>query len=221
MALAKINPVNVETTYNLKDTQRLLQMWTAFFESRLSLAEAVQLGYKGGKVHQVQDKLNSAIEYTRSMVPLIRSIGQFVPVFGYSRLTIETSLVEKLTAEVALIDNFAPETIMHQIDAYALNQAELKISGPLNFPNPLKDKTTFTYQLSRTVDDVSISIYTKSGRLICRVQDCSSRKGYNEQEWDGRDWNGSRLANGVYFYKILVKDDGDQLQAYGRLAILR
>ncbi|HIO50875.1 TPA: hypothetical protein EYN23_26470 [Candidatus Poribacteria bacterium] len=221
MALAKINPVNVEATYNLKDTQRLLQMWTAFFESRLSLAEAVQLGYKGGKVHQVQDKLNSAIEYTRSMVPLIRSIGQFVPVFGYSRLTIETSLVEKLTAEVALIDNFAPETIMHQIDAYALNQAELKISGPLNFPNPLKDKTTFTYQLSRTVDDVSISIYTKSGRLICRVQDCSSRKGYNEQEWDGRDWNGSRLANGVYFYKILVKDDGDQLQAYGRLAILR
>ena len=221
MALTKMNPVNVKTTYNLKDTQRLLLMWTAFFESRLSLAEAVQLGYKGGKIHQVQDKLDSAVEYTRSMIPLIRSIDQFVPVFGYSRLTVETSLVEKLTAEVTLIDNFAPETIMHQIDAHALNQVELKISDLLNFPNPLKDNTTFTYQLSRTIDDVSISVYTKSGRLIFQLQDCSSRKGYNEQEWNGRDQDGHQLANGIYLYKILAKDNEDQSQAYGRMAILR
>ena len=221
MGLTKMNPVNVETTYNLKDTQRLLQMWTAFFESRLSLAEAVQLGHKGGKVQQVQDKLNSAAEYTRSMIPLIKSIDKFVPVFGYSRLTVETSLVEKLNAEVTLIDNFTPETIIHQVEAHSLNQVEMKISGLLNFPNPLKDKTTFTYQLSRTIDDVSISIYTKSGRLICQLQACSSRKGYNEQEWDSRDQDGRQLANGIYLYKILAKDDEDRLQAYGRMAILR
>jgi len=155
------------------------------------------------------------------MIPLIKSIDKFVPVFGYSRLTVETSLVEKLNAEVTLIDNFTPETIIHQVEAHSLNQVEMKISGLLNFPNPLKDKTTFTYQLSRTIDDVSISIYTKSGRLICQLQDCSSRKGYNEQEWDSRDQDGRQLANGIYLYKILAKDDEDRLQAYGRMAILR
>jgi len=221
MALTRMNPVNLETTYNLKDTKHLLQMWTAFFESRLSLAEAVKLGHKGGKVPQVQDKLSSAAEYIRSMIPLIKSIKKFVPVFGYSRLTVETSLVEKLNEEVTLIDNFAPETIIYQIDDHALNQVEMKISELLNFPNPMRDKTTFTYQLSRATDEVSISIYTKSGRLICQLQDCSSRKGYNEKEWNGRDQDGRQLANGIYLYKILMKDDKDQLPAYGRLAILR
>ena len=130
-------------------------------------------------------------------------------------------MVEKLNEEVTLIDNFAPETIIYQIDDHALNQVEMKISELLNFPNPMRDKTTFTYQLSRATDEVSITIYTKSGRLICQLQDCSSRKGYNEEEWNGRDQDGRQLANGIYLYKILMKDDKDQLPAYGRLAILR
>ena len=95
------------------------------------------------------------------------------------------------------------------------------ITHLLNVPNPIRTNTVFTYNLAQAPDQVTVKIYTVSGRFIRTIEDASARRGYNETDWDARDENGERLANGVYFYKVIVKTDAHKIEKIGRLAILR
>ena len=97
----------------------------------------------------------------------------------------------------------------------------VSITHLLNVPNPIRTNTVFTYNLAQAPDQVTVKIYTVSGRLIRTIEDASARRGYNETDWDARDKNGERLANGVYFYKVTVKTDAHKIEKIGRLAILR
>ena len=100
-------------------------------------------------------------------------------------------------------------------------EESVSITHVLNVPNPIRTNTVFTYNLAQTPDQVTIKIYTVSGRLIRTIQDASTRRGYNETDWDARDENSERLANGVYFYKVIVETDTRKIEKIGRLAILR
>ena len=57
------------------------------------------------------------------------------------------------------------------------------------------------------------------------LEDASGERGYNETHWDGRDDNGSLLANGVYFYKVRTESaflDEDRIEErVGKLVVLR
>ena len=97
----------------------------------------------------------------------------------------------------------------------------VSITHLLNVPNPIRTNTVFTYDLAQAPDRVTVKIYTVSGRLIRTIEDASARRGYNETDWDARDENGERLANGVYFYKVIVKTSAHKIEKIGRLAILR
>ena len=97
----------------------------------------------------------------------------------------------------------------------------VSITHLLNVPNPIRTNTVFTYNLAQPPDQVAVKIYTVSGRLIRTIEDASARRGYNETDWNARDENGERLANGVYLYKIIVEKDGSNIEKIGRLAILR
>ena len=97
----------------------------------------------------------------------------------------------------------------------------VSITHLLNVPNPIRTNTVFTYNLAQAPDQVTVKIYTVSGRLIRTIEDTSARRGYNETDWDARDENGERLANGVYFYKVIVKTGAHKIEKIGRLAILR
>ncbi|MFQ6042219.1 MAG: C25 family cysteine peptidase [Candidatus Poribacteria bacterium] len=102
---------------------------------------------------------------------------------------------------------------------------ELKLLNVANHPNPFNppaDKETrFTYVLTKPVEDVAIKIYSSSGRLIYQIQDAYQRQGYNEVPWDGKDKDGEDVANGVYFYKIVVKTQDGNLSRIGKLALIR
>ena len=97
----------------------------------------------------------------------------------------------------------------------------IDIKDVLNVPNPMQTKTFFTYNLAQVPDTVTIKIYTVSGRLVRTLLDASDKRNYNETYWDGRDENGVRLANGTYFYRIIVEAEDQRLKKTGRLAILR
>ncbi len=92
----------------------------------------------------------------------------------------------------------------------------------VNYPNPFSDETQFTFQFfsPNGSADVTIRIYTVSGRLIQEINDVA-RPGFNKIHWDGRDRDGDVLANGVYLYKIVV-DDGEQVvEKIEKLAVVR
>ena len=97
----------------------------------------------------------------------------------------------------------------------------VQINNIVNAPNPFEENTVFTYDLTQEADDVTIKVYTVSGRLIKTIQNASTRRHYNEEYWDGRDEDGNILANGVYLYKIIVKTEEGRLENYGKLAVLR
>ena len=61
---------------------------------------------------------------------------------------------------------------------------------------------------------------TKHGGLKAdtAVLYCSS---CNKIYWDGKDADGDNLANGVYFYKLIMKDDDKTEESIHKMAILK
>ena len=116
-------------------------------------------------------------------------------------------------------------------------QKEFNIIHIGNYPNPVSSSTTdpnnegntrFTYTLTDDADDVTIKIYTVSGRLVNKLTLPYRFRtvGYHEypralKGWDCTDVDGRKLANGVYFYKIIATKGKNRIEKTKRLAILR
>ncbi len=84
--------------------------------------------------------------------------------------------------------------------------ADMVITSVLNYPNPSRGHTEFTFDLSREAT-VLLKIYTLAGRCI-RIfhgYGCIGFNRFPDGGWDGRDEDGDILANGVYLYKIIVQ----------------
>ncbi|MDH7514551.1 MAG: C25 family cysteine peptidase [Bacteroidota bacterium] len=107
--------------------------------------------------------------------------------------------------------------------------SETGIRDVYAYPTPFRDRTVFTFVLTGTsaYESLEIKIYTVAGRLVrtlsapndFRLDDI--RIGPNAVPWDGKDAEGDRLANGVYFYKIVARSAGAMREYIGRVAVLR
>jgi hypothetical protein len=117
-----------------------------------------------------------------------------------------------------------------------------KVSNVLNYPNPFSTSTEFVFTLtgSEIPENISISIMTLTGKVVKEITKEELgplRIGINRTayKWNGTDDFGSKLANGVYLYKVnMHKKNGtqfDQLtnnrtdiffkEGFGKLVILR
>lgn len=101
------------------------------------------------------------------------------------------------------------------------NQAQLLYV--YNYPNPFSSETFFTFKLTQIPDELKIRIFAVSGRMIKELIAPSSTLNYdfNRIVWDGRDEDGDLAANGVYFYKVIMKKGTETIQATQKLAIVR
>lgn len=116
------------------------------------------------------------------------------------------------------------------------------VSNVFNYPNPFSTSTQFVFTLTgnKIPDIFSITIMTLSGKVVREIMKEELgplRIGINRTsfKWDGTDEYGSKLANGVYLYKVNVrKSDGefyDQFEipktdsffkeGFGKLVIMR
>jgi len=101
------------------------------------------------------------------------------------------------------------DTVSYKKVFYIHNQAD--IQNIYNYPNPFKNDTYFTFDLygAKLPEDLYIKIYTVAGRLIktINIPQSSLQIGFNRIYWNGRDQDGDELANGLYFYKIIYKNN--------------
>lgn len=118
---------------------------------------------------------------------------------------------------------------------------ENSISNIFNYPNPFTSKTKFVYTLTGNGSPsyYKMQILTVSGKIVKEI-DQSEMGPLNvgthitEYEYDGTDEFGTKLANGVYLYRMVVKDDSgsdfkkldtgtDQFfqHGFGKMVILR
>lgn len=82
----------------------------------------------------------------------------------------------------------------------------------MNYPNPFKDKTWFTFILKAgSLADVKAVIYTVAGRKIrtLHLDAAKQTAGFNSIEWDGRDEMGNEVANGTYLYRVVLNGTND------------
>ncbi len=103
---------------------------------------------------------------------------------------------------------------------------EFEIKNIANFPNPFVpgSGTHFAYYLTKGADEVSLKIYTITGRLILTVDTLDASVSFNEFHYDGYDADGEPLANGVYLYKFTARftdAEGDTVrkQKVGKIAV--
>ena len=106
--------------------------------------------------------------------------------------------------------------MMYQVS----NHLQIRYLG--NYPNPFRLDTRFVYVLTDLAYEVSLKIYTTSGKLI-RVFDGPDMTGadYHEVLWEGDDEWGDKVANGVYFFKLTAKNHENTDEITGKIAKIR
>ena len=92
------------------------------------------------------------------------------------------------------------------------------ITDVFNYPNPFSTSTRFVFTLtgSQVPDEFRVEIMTISGKLV-KVIDLSQEdihigRNITNYTWDGTDMYGDKLANGVYFYRVIAKVNGKNLE---------
>ncbi|MHC1736963.1 MAG: type IX secretion system sortase PorU [Ignavibacteriaceae bacterium] len=109
-----------------------------------------------------------------------------------------------------VFNNYASESAYFKV----VSGNNLVIDNVYNYPNPFRSNTAFTFQ--HNIPDaikIRIKIYTISGRLINEIENHNSGENrFVKIEWDGRDKDGSELANGTYLYKLIVESENGQFR---------
>jgi hypothetical protein len=116
----------------------------------------------------------------------------------------------------------ANNSSLFEMPIEVVSAEKLKLSGVLNYPNPMKDRTNFCYTLSAPADEVIIEVFSLAGRMIRTIRSAATRPGYNfETVWDGKDNDGERVASGVYIYKIRARQAAKETEEFGKLVVMR
>ena len=87
------------------------------------------------------------------------------------------------------------------------------------YPNPFTSKMRFVFTLTgtRVPEEIRVKIMNVEGRVVKEVgkeELGNLRIGNNitDWSWDGTDQFGDKLGNGTYFYKVTVKEGGEELK---------
>lgn len=72
-----------------------------------------------------------------------------------------------------------------------------------NYPNPFNPSTVIHYQLSvNHYVPTTLKIYNIAGKEIRTLVNSEQKAGNYTVEWDGRDYLGRMVANGLHFYQL-------------------
>ena len=74
----------------------------------------------------------------------------------------------------------------------------------INYPNPTQNQVTIRYKLLKA-SRVAVEVFDGNGLSIKELlPETIQQPGNQELEWNLSAWDGSRVANGIYFYKLAI-----------------
>ncbi len=99
------------------------------------------------------------------------------------------------------------------------------ISNLYNYPNPVTDGTWFVFEHNQpeVEMDVNITIYNMMGQQVISMSTPVTSAGYRTEGiwWGGQDEGGSRIAKGMYIYRVRAKAaDGEVQELSSKLIMI-
>jgi hypothetical protein len=83
-----------------------------------------------------------------------------------------------------------------------------------NYPNPFSERTCFVFSHNQAEGklDISLRIFSLNGQIVKTIETSIVPTGYRSEPiyWDGRDDSGYPLSNGLYLYRVVVKNETGQ-----------
>jgi flagellar hook assembly protein FlgD len=104
---------------------------------------------------------------------------------------------------------------------------KLVIQNLLNYPNPFRDGTRFSFEHNRSGENLSviIQIFSMKGQLVKTLSGTANYTDFriNDITWDGRGESGKKLETGLYIYRVFVRSllDGAKNTEYEKLIIIK
>jgi hypothetical protein len=110
-----------------------------------------------------------------------------------------------------------------EFDVVILGGHNLAIEYLLNYPNPMKEMTIFSFYITQPVEKFILNIFTLSGRKIKSFERQYQLPGYYDDIiWYGKDFYGDRVATEVYIYKATAYNisGGNKVESFGKLILV-
>jgi flagellar hook assembly protein FlgD len=89
----------------------------------------------------------------------------------------------------------------------------------MNYPNPFSTSTRFVFTItgSELPTYFKIQIMTITGKVVREILGdelgpLHIGRNVTDYAWDGKDEFGDQLANGVYFYRVVTKLNGESIE---------
>lgn len=143
--------------------------------------------------------VNDNLQFNYTEYPNSEAVVTFQPILPKGR-----RILDVLAKDAS--GNFF-DTTFHRNIFYVYDEDE--IAQILNYPNPFKNDTYFTFEFrgAHLPDELKIKVYTIAGRLIKELTPSMNdfNIGFNKIYWDGKDEDGDKIANGLYLYRVVAK----------------
>jgi len=112
------------------------------------------------------------------------------------------------------------------IDFVVISSSEFAFQNLLNFPNPMRDHTTFSFETNQVDQnaEVEVGIFSLTGTLVKTIRQSIFLDGYriNLVTWDGKNDQGWSINSGIYGYRIrLTLQNGSVIQGSSKLVVIR
>jgi hypothetical protein len=188
---------------------------------QLTLSDSAGLNLTGSAGHGITLVVDDRVENSTNLTDLFQyNTGSYTTGQITYNLGMLTSGVHKFKTKVW--DNANNSSVV-EFTAEVVESGKLMIADLLNYPNPMKEVTTFSFALTSSAGKVSLEIFTLSGRKIKSIEKNSVSADYHEFcSWDGRDSDGDRVATGVYIYKLTAvsENSGEAVESFGKVVVV-
>lgn len=163
----------------------------------------------GEEVFRIEKNDNLVgISYSGSYKTILLSfVPEYIENNNDNYLPIDTLLLRAIEFFGGIVSDVYDGQSFHPIpNSFVLNQ---------NYPNPFNPTTTISYTL-KSMDSqklrttkTSLKIYNTLGQEVKTLIDKVQSPGVYDLEWDGTSRNGSKVASGVYFYRLQRGDESN------------
>jgi hypothetical protein len=119
---------------------------------------------------------------------------------------LDVDVIPGVTYNYKLSTNYnGDELIFGPITVGGVGQTPMTYALYQNAPNPFISSTSIQYQLPAN-GKVSLKVYDLTGRLVRTIVNREEEAGFYTVNWNRQDDKGRKLANGVYFYRLVSGD---------------